>query len=346
MTKMYKEIMEQPAALARCLEKNTPLVKAIAKELRKHRIDSIYIAARGTSDHAAVYGKYLFELVLGIPVALAAASVYTLYRRNLHLEHSFVIGISQSGQAADALEVVQAARRQGALTVSITNAPDSPLAAAAEFPLDCAAGPELSVAATKTFSTELFLLANLAAEWADNRLFQERLRQIPQGMEQALTTIETLLATQVERYRFMEECFVLARGVNYAVSLEAALKIQETTYVRAKAFATSDFQHGPIAMIDPGIPVIVFAPDGPAFADVAAMVRRLHQDRVELVIIAANQALLELAATAVPLPATDDDLISPFYNTAVAQLFACKLAAVKGMDPDHPRIIHKVTVTK
>jgi glucosamine--fructose-6-phosphate aminotransferase (isomerizing) len=345
MSKMREEIWEQPAALTRCFAKNAPLLATIVAAIKTRQIDSICIAARGTSDHAAVYGKYIFELVLEIPVSLAASSVFTIYHKNLKLSHTLVIGISQSGKAADVLEVINAANRQGALTISITNFPDSPLATAAKYHLACEAGLEQSVAATKTFTTELFLLANLAAEWAEDQTIKDQIALIPEGINQTLKT-ERLIEAKAARFRFMNECFVLARGVNYAVSLEAALKIQETNYVRAKAFATSDFQHGPIAMIDPGIPVLIFAPDGPSFSDVAAMARRLHQDQVDLIIVSNNQALLELSPTAFPIPVTPNDLISPFYNTVIAQLFACKLADVKGLDPDHPRLLHKVTITK
>jgi glucosamine--fructose-6-phosphate aminotransferase (isomerizing) len=345
MSKMLSEIGEQPAALTRCLAKSAPLLAEIVSAIKTRQIESICIAARGTSDHAAVYGKYCFELLLGIPVSLAASSVYTLYHQTLKLPHTLVIGISQSGKAADVLEVIKAANRQGALTISITNAPDSPLATEAQFHLACEAGLEQSVAATKTFTTELFLLANLAAKWSGELAIKDQLALIPQGITAALAA-EPLIEAKVERYRFMEECFVLARGVNYAVALEAALKIQETNYVRAKAFATSDFQHGPIAMIDPGIPVLIFAPEGPSFSDVSEMAYRLHQDQVELIIVSNNQALMELTPSAISIPATDNDLISPFYNATVAQLFACKLATVKGLDPDHPRLLHKVTVTK
>jgi glucosamine--fructose-6-phosphate aminotransferase (isomerizing) len=345
MSKMREEIFEQPAALTRCLTTNVPLLTSIVAAIQKQQIDSICIAARGTSDHAAVYGKYLFELILGIPVSLAASSVFTLYHKNLKLDHTLVIGISQSGKAADVLEVINAANRQGALTISITNFPDSPLAIAAQFHLSCEAGLEKSVAATKTFTTELYLLANLAAEWSRDPLLKDQLAQIPQGITQTLAA-EPLIEAKAERYRFMEECFVLARGVNYAVSLEAALKIQETNYVRAKSFATSDFQHGPIAMIDPGIPVLIFAPEGPSLNDVAAMAERLNEDRMELIIVSNNQRVLELATTVFPIPPTDNDLVSPFYNAVIAQLFACKLATVKGLDPDHPRLLNKVTITK
>jgi glucosamine--fructose-6-phosphate aminotransferase (isomerizing) len=345
MSKMREEIREQPAALTRCYNINAPLLSTIVTAIKKHPIDSICIAARGTSDHAAVYGKYAFELLLGIPVSLSASSVFTMYHKNLNFSRTLVIGISQSGKAADVLEVINAANRQDALTISITNSPDSPLATAAQFHLACEAGPEQSVAATKTFTTEIFLLAHLVAEWAQDQNLKDQLEQVPQGINRTLTA-ESLIAAKAERYRFMKECFVLARGVNYAVSLETALKIQETNYVRAKSFATSDFQHGPIAMIDSEIPVLIFAPDGPSFHDVATMAQRLKEDRIELIIVSNNQAMLELATTAFPIPETDNDLISPFFNAVIAQMFACQLAKVKELDPDHPRLLNKVTITR
>jgi glucosamine--fructose-6-phosphate aminotransferase (isomerizing) len=345
MSKMSAEIGEQPAVLSQCLEQNAAMLGKIRAAINSRQIDSVCIAARGTSDHAAVYGKYLFELTMEIPVTLAASSVFTIYGKNLKLDHTLVIGISQSGKAADVLEVVRAAKRQGALTVSITNFPESPLATAAQFHLACAAGPEQSVAATKTFTTELFLLGNLAAEWSQDPALRAELAAIPRGIAKTLTA-KPLIVAKAERYRFMEECFVLARGVNYAVSLEAALKIQETTYVRAKAFATSDFQHGPIAMLNPAIPVIIFAPDGPSLNDLASMTQRLKQEGLELIIVSNNQSLLQLANAAFPIPPTANDLISPFYNAVIAQLFACQLAAVKDLDPDHPRSLNKVTITK
>jgi glutamine---fructose-6-phosphate transaminase (isomerizing) len=343
MTKMWDEILEQPAVLEKCLQ-NTRLIKAIVETLKSQNIKFICIAARGTSDHAAVYGKYLIEFLLGIPVVLAAASIFTIYHKDLNFENSLVIGISQSGEAADVLEVIKSANEHGAITISITNALDSPLAQAAKCHLYCNAGVETSVAATKTFTSQMFLLAQLVAEWADLRNVQAELIKVP---EQVAATIELSkdIPNKVERYLLMNECFMLARGINYAIALEAALKIQETNYIRAKAFATSDFQHGPIAMIDRNIPAMVFAPEGPAFKDVNAIIHTLKNNQVELIVISNKRELLEQGSCSFEIPATEDDLISPFFNIVVAQMFACQLALIRGFDPDHPRGLHKVTIT-
>ena len=155
-----------------------------------------------------------------------------------------------------------------------------------------------------------------------------------------------LITAKAERYRFMEECFVLARGINYAISLEAALKIQETCYVRAKAFATSDFQHGPIAMVESAIPLLIFAPQGPSQADMRAIIEKLTQSQVELIIVSNSADLLQLGQSAFQIPATANDAISPFFNVMVAQMFACQLSLAKGYDPDKPRRLSKVTITR
>jgi glucosamine--fructose-6-phosphate aminotransferase (isomerizing) len=347
MPKMWDEIHEQPAVLERCIH-NTGLIKEIAGQLQSQDIHLVYIAARGTSDHAAVFAKYLIEYLLGIPVALAAASIFTVYHRNLNFAKALVIGISQSGEAADVLEVIQNANQTGAITISITNAPDSPLAVAARFHLYCNAGPEASVAATKTFTSQMFILAQLVAEWAGQR-------NVPTNLKAALMKVpEKVAATlelsqdihhKVERYLLMNECFMLSRGINYAIAMEAALKIQEATYVRAQAFASSDFQHGPIAMLDRNIPVMVFASVGPALKDIHEIITILKKNQVELIVVSNNREMLAQGSCGFAIPAMEDDLVSPFFNVVVAQMFACQLALIKGLDPDHPRGLHKVTIT-
>ena len=345
MTKMWNEIWEQPLALERCHDKNISVIQTIAESLNGRQIDQIVLAARGTSDHAAVYGKYVLEMLTGIPVCLAASSVYTIYQRSLKLKNALVVGVSQSGRAADVLEVLKGANQCGAVTVGITNYDDSPIAAEAQYHLNCEAGVEKSVAATKTFTTQLYLIAHLAAQWSGDGDFQQELLTVPERIShtfEAAGAIENAVA----RYRFMQECFVLARGINYAISLEAALKIQETTYVRAKAFATSDFQHGPIAMVDSDIPVFLYAPEGPSFADMSAMAGRMRDSGIETVVISNNRELLHMGACGFAIPDTQNDMISPFFNVVVAQMFACQLALVKGLNPDSPRGLNKVTITK
>jgi glucosamine--fructose-6-phosphate aminotransferase (isomerizing) len=345
MTQMWNEIFEQPLALKRCHEKNRTALDEVAGVIRAGQIGQVVIAARGTSDHAAVYGKYVLEMLTGLPVSLAASSVFTMYGKSLKLKNALVVGISQSGEAADALEVLKGANAGGAVTVGITNFPDSPIAKEARYHLGCEAGLERSVAATKTFTAQLYLLARLAALLAEDKALLCELETVPERISHALEAARAIEGS-VARYRFMHECFVLARGVNYAVSLEAALKIQETTYVRAKAFATSDFQHGPIAMLERDIPVMLFAPEGPSFAEMSGMLARIRAEGMETIVVSNNRGALEAGTCGFAIPQTDNDIISPFFNVAVAQMFACKLALAKGLDPDSPRGLHKVTITK
>ncbi|MCX7842552.1 MAG: SIS domain-containing protein [Clostridia bacterium] len=345
MTKMWKEIFEQPSVLKNCIKNNSQLISEIVDSLRKRQIYSIIIAARGTSDHAGVYGKYIIETVLGIPVALAAPSVFTVYGKKLNMEKSLVIGISQSGKAADVLEVIREANKQGAVTVSITNFVDSPLAIEARHHLWCNAGLEESVAATKTFTSQIMLLAQLVAKWAQDKAMIMELDNVPENVEKALE-ISDIIKEKVQRYRYMNECFVLSRGINYSIALEGALKIQETTYVKAKAFATSDFHHGPFAMVEKDTPVIIYAPYGPSFKDTGEMVEKLKQSQAELIIVSNSAELLEKGNCSFIIPAASNDIISPFYNVVIAQMFACQLSLAKGLDPDKPRGLNKVTITK
>ena len=345
MIQMWEEILEQPLVLEKCKESNEKLVSEIVKVIKERKITSVLIAARGTSDHAGIYGKYIIEYELGIPTALAAPSIFTIYKKGLKLQDTLVIGISQSGRAADVLEVLKNARESNAVTISITNDPESPLAKEAAFHLYCNAGDEKSVAATKTFTAEMYLIAQLVAEWADNREMKNELSNIPDNINKIFAHSEHI-KNKTERYRYIDDCFVLTRGINYPIALETALKLQETTYVRAKAFATSDFYHGPFAMIEKDTPVFVIAPDGPTRDDVASMIKRLKENQAELIVFSNIKEVLEMGDSSFEIPGTRNDVISPFYNIVVSQMFACQLALTKGLNPDAPRGLKKVTITK
>lgn len=345
MTIMWKEILEQPEVLERCINYNEEIIEKIAQKLNQSEINSVVIAARGTSDHAGVYGKYIIEYELGIPVALAAPSIFTSYGRKLNFKNCLVIGISQSGKAADVLEVLKEANRQNATTISITNFLDSPLANEANFHLWCNAGDELSVAATKTFTSELLLLALLVAKWSKNKLMLNDLFNIPKELTNMLKESGSV-KDKIIKYKDLNECFVLSRGINYSVVLEAALKIQETTYVRAKAFATSDFHHGPFAMIEENTLVIVYAPNGPCIKDITEMIYKLKNSGAKLIVVSNVEELLKEGDCSFEIPQIYNDIISPFYNVIIAQMFACQLALAKGLNPDEPRGLDKVTITK
>lgn len=345
MTYMWKEIMEQPAALKKSLETNAGVIDSLAELISERGIRNVVIAARGTSDHAAVYGKYVIEILTGMSVALAAPSVFTLYKSSLTFENTLVIGISQSGEASDVAEVLKAANAHGAVTVGITNFPDSPVARLSKYHLFCDTGIEKSVAATKTFTAELYLLGNLAAKLAGDSALLREFSAVPDKMK-ATFDVAGDIGEKAERYRFADEIFVLARGINYSIALETALKIQETTYVNAKAFAVSDFHHGPMAMMEKGKPVIIYAPSGPALDDVVSMISALKDAQADLFVVSDRQDICGIGDCSFLIPSTGSDFISPFCNVAVAQMFSCKLAHEKGLDPDKPRMLNKVTITR
>jgi glutamine---fructose-6-phosphate transaminase (isomerizing) len=345
MVKMWEEILEQAAVLKRTVETNKAVIDELINDLKHREISTVIIAARGTSDHAAVYAKYAIETLVGIPVSLAAPSVFTMYNKQVNMENCFVIGISQSGKAADAIEVIRAAAKQGAVTMSVTNFVDSPLAEASKYHFFCDTGIEKSVAATKTFTSTIFLLINFIAKWSQNEELLNELKQVPNIMKCVFSQADNIKEV-VKKYRFMKECFVLARGINYSIALEAALKIQETTYVRAKAFATSDFHHGPFAMVERDMPVIVYAPDGPSSKDILEMINKLKDSEADILIVSNNNELLKLGDSSIEIPKNCSDYVSPLFNVVVAQIFACELSLLKGLNPDSPRGLNKVTITR
>ncbi len=351
MTIMWKEILEQPEALMRCREVNREPIRKIANEIKEKGIHNILLAARGTSDHAALYATYLYELLLGIPVSLAAPSVFTLYNKTMKMENTLVIGLSQSGQAADVLAVLEAANTSGAITVSITNDDASPMALCAKHSLLCSAGLEKSLAATKTFTTQLMLLAMLAAELANDEELDALLAAVPTQIKKMLDESECIIEV-TKRYRFMNECFVLARGMNYAIAKEAALKVQETCYVRAMGYATSDFYHGPMAMTEPTVPILLFAPDGPSRENTEQMLNVLKERENDVLVFSDVPEICAKGSASIAIPKVNTrsgilkDAISPFFTAVAAQAFACNLSVGKGLNPDVSRHLKKVTITR
>jgi len=345
MTYMLQEIAEQPEWVERALASERQSAGALAAAVREREIRFAIIAARGTSDNAATYAKYLLEIVAGIPVALAAPSVYTLYDARPKLHSTLVLGISQSGQGTDVVEVLSAARSAGALTACITNNPASPITQVSDHVLLCHAGEERAVAATKTYTTALAVVGLLTAMLSDRRDLLEALGDVPRLMEQTLS-VRTAVEQSVARYRYMEECAVLARGINQATALEAALKLTETSYVVAKPFSGADFLHGPIAMVSAGFPCFLYAPPGRAYPFMLELALKLRDRGAELVAVSSNAEILELATVPIAVPVSVDELLSPLVYIVPGQLFAYHLARTKGANPDAPRGLSKVTITR
>lgn len=346
MSHMLDEIRQQPTVVRNLIDDGYKAVEALADEIKRRKIAFAYFAARGTSDNAATYGKYVLEIQHGIPVALAAPSVFTLYDTVPHLdEHALVLGVSQSGAGPDVIEVVQRAREAGALTACITNEVDSPLVQAAEYPLFINAGKEKSVAATKTYTGSLALIALLSIALDDTH--PERLvhlRRAAEAMEKTLG-LDEALHHLVEKYSDMQDCVVVGRGYNHATALEAALKLTETCYVGAKSYSAADFQHGPIALVDSGFPCLMFAPDGKAFPPMVALAEKMRAQHPALIAFAHDPTFLCSGETAVRIPSQIAEWVSPLVYIVAGQLFAYWLAIGKGLDPDSPRGLNKVTKT-
>ncbi len=366
-THMLQEIYEQPVAIQRTLSNTLAAVQQVTSEIKQRGIQLILLAARGTSDHAALYAQYLFQYVNGIPVALATPSLFTLYGASLQLKHTLVIGISQSGESPDIVEVIIQARLKGALTVAITNHDESVLATTAEYTLLCHAGPELSVAATKTYTTTCAVLAMLSAYMIGGDILQDSIEQIPESVTAALKSEEHIMQVAA-RYVYARDCVVLGRAFQYSTARETALKLEETCYVVATPFSSADFRHGPAALVERGLPVIVFAPPGRTSADSLALLHWLHEHGADSLVIGEEEQLLELATTPVPLalPSFADktayrtsrsndaanaigtciaELLAPFAYIVPGQLLAQHIALQKGLNPDQPRSLSKVTRT-
>lgn len=340
---LRSEIGEQPEVAARLLTEGAGQIDLLAEAVRARGSVFALIAARGTSDHAAVYAQYAFGVQAELAVALATPSVISRYGARPRMSQALVLGISQSGRSPDVVSVVVEARRQRALTAALTNDPGSPLADAAEWTLPLLAGPELSVAATKTYTAELLVIAMLAAALSARPEARDQLRAVPDAMRHALKA-EEAVAMAAQRHRSMEQCVVLGRGFNLATALEWALKLKELTYVRAHAYSTADFQHGPIASVERAAHLLAIAPPGAMSDELWALLERLRTEReVELITIS-SQTMQGIDR----LPHTDDlpEWLSPITAILPAQLFCYHLAREKGIDWETPRGLNKVTLTR
>jgi glucosamine--fructose-6-phosphate aminotransferase (isomerizing) len=347
MTHMLDEIRQQPEVVRRIISEEFHRVETLATEVRRRKIAYAYVAARGTSDNAALYCKYLLEIQHGLPVALAAPSVFTLYDTVPKFgENALVLGISQSGAAPDVTEVVRRARESGALTACITNEADSALASVSEFPLLIGAGEEIGVAATKTYTGSLALLALLSTALDDTHPERlEHLRRAADAMEKALG-LDNAIKHLVEKYADLSGCVILGRGYNHATATELALKLTETCGIAARAYSAANFQHGPIAQVVRGYPCLLFAPNGKAFTPMAKLAEKLRAQNPALICFAHDAAFLAGSETAVRIPGPVTEWVSPLVYIIAGQLFTYWLCTLKGLDPDSPRGLAKVTQTR
>jgi glucosamine--fructose-6-phosphate aminotransferase (isomerizing) len=345
MSKMIEEIRQQPDALARTLAGELRRVEKFKRLVEKKRPRLIVLVARGTSDNAALFGRYLLEITTGIPVSLAAPSVVTLYGAPLDYRDTLVVALSQSGESTDINVVLERARERGALTLGITNEAHSALASLAEHIILVRAGKEKSVAATKTYTGQMLTMYLLAYALGGAIRISD-LERLPETVAGALR-LEPEIDALSERYRFMRYAAVVGRGLNYANAFELSLKMMETCYVVAERFSSADFLHGPIAVIEPNFPVFAFAPSGVTWTSMGETLDKLKGLQAEIVAITdgSNKEVEARATRVIRLPGRMKEVMTPIPYIVPAQLFAAYLAAQKGLNPDHPRTLSKVTLT-
>ena len=343
MSLMLNEIAEQPAALEKTIAEERTKIERLGRSLKEREIDLIVLVARGSSDNAALFGRYLLEITTGIPVSLSAPSVHTLYQAKLRVRRALVVGVSQSGEGEDINRVLENARAGGAFTIGITNEPASAMVKLVDETLLMHGGRERSVAATKTFTGQMMLFYLLAAALSNDDDAIDY-QQIPDLAARALEQ-KPAIVELVQRYVFMENCVVVGRGLAYANAYEFALKLMETCYVVAERFSSADFLHGPVAMIERHFPVILFAPPGVMLEGTKDLIRRLQELRADTLAITGDIDAAAMCSRSIVMPREIDEFLAPIPYIIPAQLFAALLAEAKGLDADAPRSLSKVTRT-
>jgi len=330
-TAMARETAQAPEVVARMLRDAAPAMAEVGKLFHTQKPSHIITSARGSSDHAAHYLKYLCEIVLGLPCASMGASVVSIYRRSLTLRQCIVVAISQSGASPDSLAFATEAKRAGVPVVSITNVPGSALAALADVAVELGAGPEQSVAATKTFIASAAMAARIVAAWADDQAFSDAFDSLPEALADA--NKRRWLAIEAAAAR-AQSLYVLGRGPALAMAGEAALKLKETAGLHAEAYSSAEVIHGPMALIEPGFPVLLLAPQDAAYETNLATAERLRAAGADVHVVAG----LDFAVTGHTL-LDPISIIQSFYGTAE------RIARARGRDPDHPKLLSKVTKT-
>lgn len=345
MINLEKEIRQQPSVLSSLKACNDSTLKALVKELKEKDIKNIYFAARGTSDHACVYAQYLFGIVLGIPCTLGTPSIFTQYGTDINFDKTLVVGVSQSGRAEDVSYVLKSANKQGMPTLAITNYEDSLIAKTAKYHLFCNAGEEKSIAATKTFTAQMYLLALLCAEWSGNSELISALEAVPSQFDEALDYLPSQIEKIVPDLVNYDGAVVLGRGITYPIALEGALKILETNKMKVKGYPISDFYHGPVAQLHENDLAFVLAQNGIMLDDAKKMIAKLDSVKAKTIVITDEPSICD-NNTVVSINDTGSEYTKPFIMALAMQMFALKLVLEKGIDPDKSNVIAKITITK
>ena len=333
---MHKEIFETPEVLER-IHRNRKRTEKVFEQIAQFTPLSVMAVSRGTSDNAATFGRYAIEYAAGLPVSLAAFSLYTWYGRYPNLKSTLIIGISQSGETEDVCKVVRIANKEGALTLGITNTRGSTLHKESKLSLLLGAGEERSIAATKTYSATLMVLSELAVLFGAKADFGKLIRGVKSVLKREKEIYEI-----AERYRFANDFISIGRGFNYATSNETALKMRETSQMNAVSFSAIDFLHGPLASLTPLIPAVFFIPDDETFRSNVEVLKKIKEKGGDVLVVSDVKSALEMGDVSFEIP-HQDTLYYPIVNIMFAQLLAYSIAVTKKKNPDKPQFLHKIT---
>ena len=350
-TLMWKELSETVDVLPEAWKNNVKTVKALAEAIKKSGKTNFVLVGRGTSDHALMYFKNAVEILTPYTAGVAASSVVTMYNGKINLGNSIVIGCSQSGAGEDVYQYVKRGKEQGAITVAVTNYNDSKVAKEADYHLWCACGEEKSVAATKTFSAEMYVMLMLVCELAGEKALYKNLEDLADILKKDVAAIDAATDKYSDMYKDIKDGFTLSMGITYAISLESALKLQETCYIKMKGYPTSDFYHGPMAMISDDTPVIVYCGKGAGeyhFEDQKKFIDRVKDISNRVLVVTDDERLVKdyKEVNVAYLGETVNEYICMFKFALFAQMLACKISCKIGNNPDSPRALKKVTITK
>lgn len=348
---MRRETHEVPEVVARVIASIPARSVGLAAAVSRRAVDRVVLVGRGTSGHAAIYGRYLTEVYLGVPASLAAPSVTTVYGALRHWRHALLIAVSQSGEGPDIVEVAAAARAGGATTVAVVNEVQSPLAEAVEYVMPCESGSERSVAATKTYIAELAVLAGLVGTLGDVATINDGLRRLPQALASVLDESERWIRRSGEllaALRSRRQALVVSRGFNIATAYETALKMQETAGIFAIGYSSAELLHGPVVLAEPAVPVLAFRPDGPMGSVIDASIAFARQRGSRPWVIGGDELMdqAEHDPRAFAVQHDVGECLSPLVFAIPGQLLAETLAGELGKDPDAPSGLTKVTRTR
>ena len=342
----WKEIFEQPQAVADCLAANCEICRQIADEVKARNIKTVVLVGRGSSDHANLVGRYLFESRCGMVVSISAPSVVTAYRSKPDYSNVLMISVSQSGGAQDIYEVMRECDIQGGLCVSLTNVEGSLMTQAGKYQINNHCGPENSITAGKSYMTQVVVLTAIAAYISEDPELLHTLDIIPQIISDSLTVLEGQVRDVVRFYRETEHMLIIGRGLMDALANETELKIQETSYLDARCYGSADYRHGPIATAQRFVPYMFFLADEQTDYCAEALLHRLKEEsNIWCTVVTNKEKYLALGDTGVLLPPQYDGIQAVFSGAVFSQMFSCLCSLSRGYDPDNPKGVSKKTVT-